>query len=283
MIDEIIALIRGSRRRRRGRATGLMAEPFEFSEVAGRAHPRHAAAPPHPPGPHRPREELAELRETIAELEAILADDAVLRGVIKDELAAVREKFATPAAGRDHLRPRRHRHRGPHRRRGPRRHVHPQGLHQDDAGRRLPDAGPRRPGRAGRQAPRRGLRHPHHPHHGPRLPAVLLQPGAGLPPEGARDPQEGAHGPGHGHRQPAAARSPSESIQAIIDTRDYATNRFLFFATRKGQVKKTKFTEYDKRRRGGPHRHQPARRRRAGEGDPHQRRATTSSWSAARA
>ncbi|HUF32328.1 MAG TPA: DNA gyrase C-terminal beta-propeller domain-containing protein, partial [Acidimicrobiales bacterium] len=45
--------------------------------------------------------------------------------------------------------------------------------------------------------------------------------------------------------------APDEKIQAIIDTRDYETNRFLFFATRKGQVKKTKFTEYDSSLRAG--------------------------------
>mgnify|MGYP001329232200 CR=1 FL=1 len=38
---------------------------------------------------------------------------------------------------------------------------------------------------------------------------------------------------------------------AVIDTRDYETNRFLVFATRKGQIKKTKFTEYDKSRSKG--------------------------------
>ena len=44
---------------------------------------------------------------------------------------------------------------------------------------------------------------------------------------------------------------PDERIQAIIDTRDYETLPYLFFATKKGQVKKTKFTEYDKSRRDG--------------------------------
>ena len=44
---------------------------------------------------------------------------------------------------------------------------------------------------------------------------------------------------------------PGERIQAVIDTRDYETNRFLFFATRMGQVKKTKFTEYDSSLRAG--------------------------------
>ena len=36
-----------------------------------------------------------------------------------------------------------------------------------------------------------------------------------------------------------------EKIQAVVDTRDYETQRFLFFATRKGRVKKTLFTAYD--------------------------------------
>ena len=36
-----------------------------------------------------------------------------------------------------------------------------------------------------------------------------------------------------------------EQIQAIIDTRDFAGERFLFFATRKGTVKKTTFDAYD--------------------------------------
>ena len=42
-----------------------------------------------------------------------------------------------------------------------------------------------------------------------------------------------------------------ENIQAIIDTRDFAGERNLFFATRKGVVKKTSFHEYDNGRRDG--------------------------------
>ena len=44
---------------------------------------------------------------------------------------------------------------------------------------------------------------------------------------------------------------PGETIQAIIDTRDFAGERFLFFATRKGTVKKTVFDAYDSSRRDG--------------------------------
>ena len=44
---------------------------------------------------------------------------------------------------------------------------------------------------------------------------------------------------------------PDETIQAIIDTREFAGDRYLFFATRRGTVKKTTFDEYDKSRRDG--------------------------------
>jgi DNA gyrase subunit A len=42
-----------------------------------------------------------------------------------------------------------------------------------------------------------------------------------------------------------------ETIQAIIDTREFPGERNLFFATKQGQVKKTKFEEYDSSRRDG--------------------------------
>ena len=45
--------------------------------------------------------------------------------------------------------------------------------------------------------------------------------------------------------------SPEEKVAAVIDTRDYETKRFLVFATKQGQIKKTKFTEYDKSRTKG--------------------------------
>jgi DNA gyrase subunit A len=42
-----------------------------------------------------------------------------------------------------------------------------------------------------------------------------------------------------------------ETIEAIIDTRNFDAERFLFFATRDGVVKKTAFNEYDNGRRDG--------------------------------
>ena len=95
VIDEIIALIRASDDAATAKEA-LMAEPFEFSEVQAvdildmqlrqltRLSRIDLAT------------ELDDIREQIKELEAILADDAKLRGVIKDELTAIREEFATP-------------------------------------------------------------------------------------------------------------------------------------------------------------------------------------------
>ncbi|MEM9520570.1 MAG: DNA gyrase subunit A [Actinomycetota bacterium] len=42
-----------------------------------------------------------------------------------------------------------------------------------------------------------------------------------------------------------------ETVQAIIDTRDYETMRYLFFATAKGRVKKTRFNAYDSSLKAG--------------------------------
>jgi DNA gyrase subunit A len=44
---------------------------------------------------------------------------------------------------------------------------------------------------------------------------------------------------------------PGERIEAIIDTREFGVDRYLFFTTKQGTVKKTTFSEYDKTRRDG--------------------------------
>jgi DNA gyrase subunit A len=44
---------------------------------------------------------------------------------------------------------------------------------------------------------------------------------------------------------------PFERIQAIVATREFDPDRYLLFATKTGQVKKTPFSEYDKSRREG--------------------------------
>jgi DNA gyrase subunit A len=92
MIDAIITLIRGSESADAARQA-LQLSPYEFSEtqsthILDMALRRLAALER-----QKLRDEYDELAQTIAELEAILADEAKLRGVIKDELTVLRDKY----------------------------------------------------------------------------------------------------------------------------------------------------------------------------------------------
>ena len=93
MIDAIITLIRGvgvGRRREAGAA---------WSRRSSSARPRRTHILDMPLRRlaalerQKIRDEFEELAQTIADLEAILADDAKLRGVIKEELTAIRDKY----------------------------------------------------------------------------------------------------------------------------------------------------------------------------------------------
>jgi DNA gyrase subunit A len=95
MIDAIIALIRGSDDRAAALA-GLMAKPFEFSELQANHILDMTLARLTRLGRSRLEEEMADLQREIAELEAILGDEGKLRGVIKSELGEIRSSFATP-------------------------------------------------------------------------------------------------------------------------------------------------------------------------------------------
>ena len=247
-----------------------MAEPFEFSEIQAEHILDMTLSRLTRLGRSELDEELARLRATIAELEAILADESRLREVIKDELVEIKERFANERRSEitlDHG------------------DLDIEDLiHDEELVVTLSAKGYvktvtadsfRTQGRGGKGVAGARLRDDDYVTHILHTTAhayllVLLQPGPGLPAQGPRDPEEGPHGPGHGHRQPAPAAA-GERIQAIIDTRDYETNRFLFFATRQGQVKKTQVQRVRLVAAQRPDRHQPARRRRAGEGDPDQR------------
>ncbi len=203
VIDEVIALIRGSDDAPAAKA-GLMAEPFEFSERQAidildmqlRQLTRLSRIDL--------ETELADVRERIQELEAILADPKLLRQVIKDELLAIKEEFATPRVCQialdsgdmsiedlvddkelvvvmteaQYVK------------------AVPAGLVQD--------AGARRSWCV--RGPVEGRRHhpPRHLHDGACPPAVLLQLRQGVPPARAGDPRARAHGEGHADRQPVA-------------------------------------------------------------------------------
>ena len=87
MIDAVIALIRGSESADVARQA-LMLAPFDFSEIQAERildmPLRRLAALER----QKLQDELDELHSTISELEAILADEGKLRGVIRDELTA---------------------------------------------------------------------------------------------------------------------------------------------------------------------------------------------------
>ncbi len=95
MIDQIIALIRASADKAAARE-GLMAEPFSFSEVQAEHILDMTLSRLTRLGRSDLESEAAKLRETIAELEAILGDPGRLRQVIKDELSEVRTRHAEP-------------------------------------------------------------------------------------------------------------------------------------------------------------------------------------------
>ena len=95
VIDEVIATIRASEDRGDAR-TRLQAKPFEFSETQAEHILDMTLGRLTRLARIDIEQRIESLRSDIASYEAILADDAVLRGVIKDDLAAIKAEFATP-------------------------------------------------------------------------------------------------------------------------------------------------------------------------------------------
>jgi DNA gyrase subunit A len=249
MIDEIIALIRGSEDTATARE-GLMVAPFGFSEIQATHILDMALRSLTRLGRSRLEEELAELRVTIRELEDLLADDAKLRAVINEELAEIREEYATDR--RSEL-------------------VHDPGefaiedLIDDEELVFTLSAGGyvktvsidefRSQGRGGRGVAGAALKDEdvvyqllHTSAHAYLLFFTNFGKVYRLKAHEIPMASRTARGTAIVNLLQLAA---AEEIAAVIDTRDYETNRFLVFATRNGQVKKTKFNEYDKSRRDG--------------------------------
>jgi DNA gyrase subunit A len=93
MLDQVIATIRGSDDRTDAR-TKLMATPFSFSEEQANHILDMTLGRLTRLGRTELEEEMAKLREIIVELRSILGSDVKLRGVIADELTAIRDKYA---------------------------------------------------------------------------------------------------------------------------------------------------------------------------------------------
>jgi len=249
VIDEIIALIRGSEDAAAAKA-GLMDKPYEFSEAQAvdildmqlRQLTRLSRIDI--------EKELEDLRASIAELEEILADDVKLRGVIKEELAEVRDSFATDrvcAITYDEG------------------EISIEDLVDDKElvvvmseaqyVKAVPASSFKTQGRGGRGVSGGKLKqddiirhvifttaHAHLLFFSNRGRVYRLR--AMDIPERERT----AKGMPIVNLLPLQA---DEYIQAIIDTRDFAGERFLFFATKKGTVKKTAFDAYNSSRRDG--------------------------------
>jgi DNA gyrase subunit A len=249
MIDEVIAAIRASDDKSAAR-DALMAAPFEFSPEQAEHILDMTLSRLTRLGRSELDEEMIKLRETIAELEAILGDDTKLRAVIKGELAEIREKFAQPRRSQitydigD---------------------LDIEDLIEDEElvvtmsakgyVKTVAADAFRTQGRGGRGVAGAKLRDEDYIAHIIHTSAhayLLFFSSRGrvyrLKAHEIPMKDRTARGTAMVNLLPL---QPGETIQSIIDTRDYETNRYLFFCTKNGQVKKTKFTEYDSSLRAG--------------------------------
>ncbi len=249
LIDQIIATIRASEDRPAARES-LMAEPFEFSQVQANHILDMTLGRLTRLGRSELEAELTQLRETIGELEAILGDDVKLREVIREELAEVRDTYATPRRSELTFDPG---------------DLDIEDLIDDeDIVVTLTEAGYiktvsidafRTQGRGGRGVAGTKLKDDdfvNHVLHTTAHSYLLFFSNLGrvyrLKAHEIPMMERTARGTAIVNLLPF---QPGEYIQALIDTRDYETNRYLFFATRQGQVKKTRFTDYDSSLRAG--------------------------------
>jgi DNA gyrase subunit A len=249
LIDEIIAAIRASEDKAAAREA-LMAEPFEFSTEQAEHILDMQLSRLTRLGRAQLEEEMAKLRETIGDLESILGDDAKKRAVISAELAEVKETYAQPRRSQI---------------------TYDVGdldiedlIDDEDLVVTMSAKGYiktvasdafRVQGRGGRGVKGSSLKDEdwvNHIIHTTAHSYLLFFSNLGrvyrLKAHEIPMKERTARGTAVVNLLPL---QPSETIQAIIDTRDYETNRFLFFATKNGQVKKTKFTEYDSSLRAG--------------------------------
>jgi len=249
MLDQVIATIRGSDDRGAARAA-LMAAPFSFSEEQANHILDMTLGRLTRLGRRELDEEMAKLRQTIADLQSILASDVKLRAVIADEITAIRDKYAEARVTQI---------------------VNDPGelgvedlIEDEEVVITMTQAGYvksvaadsfRTQGRGGRGVQGAKLKEEDLVQqilHTTALAHLLLF------------SNRGRVFRLRGHEIPMKDRTakgtavvnllnlqPNESIQAIIATEDFPKDKFLVFATKNGTVKKTAFSEYDKSRREG--------------------------------
>jgi len=249
MIDEIIATIRASEDRATAREA-LMAEPFEFSEIQTNHILDMQLGRLTRLGRDQIEEKVSELTAAILELQAILADDKILRNIIIDELTEIRDEFSNERRTKLVA--------------DPGDFLIEDLIEDEDLVFSLSAGGYvktvssdefRSQGRGGRGVAGAALKDEdlittilHTSAHAYLLFFTNL--GKVYRLKAHQIPTMGRTARGTAIVN-LLQLSPEEKVAAVIDTRDYETNRFLVFATRKGQIKKTKFTEYDKSRSKG--------------------------------
>ncbi|HEV2360487.1 MAG TPA: DNA gyrase subunit A, partial [Acidimicrobiales bacterium] len=249
MLDEVIATIRASDDRPEARRN-LMAAPFEFSEEQANHILDMTLGRLTRLGRSELEAEMQILRETIADLEAILGDPARLRGVIITEMTEIRDKHASERRSRLVLDPG---------------DLADEDLIDDDevvvtltrAGyvKAVSADAFRTQGRGGRGVQGAKLKEEDivsNVVHTTALAHMLLF------------SNRGKVYRLRGHEVPVKERAargtplvnllplePGEKIEAVVETRDFPEDQYLLFVTKLGQVKKTAFSEYDKSRREG--------------------------------
>jgi DNA gyrase subunit A len=243
-IDEVIRIIRGSDDTADAR-TNLMAS-FELTEIQANAILDMPLRRLTALEVDKLRTELAELQETIAELEAILADPKRRWQIIREELTAIKESFA------DERRSRLVPDEGD---------LSLEDLIADEeliitvssTGylKSVPASTYRTQGRGGRgikAAEVSGDDVVKHLVHTTAHAYLLFFTNKGLVHriKAHAIPRQSRTAKGV-MAQSVLPIGPEETIQAIIDTRDYETRRYLVMVTKKGMAKKTEFKEYDSR------------------------------------
>jgi DNA gyrase subunit A len=249
VIDAIIALVRASEDKAAAKA-GLMVAPYEFSELQAEDILAMTLGQLTRLARVTLEQDLEEVRNTIATLSAILNNRTILNDVLKKEIAEIREEFATPRKSIITFDPG---------------DMSIEDLIEDlelvitfsKVGyiKAMPADTFRTQGRGGRGIQGAKVKDEDYVTSIITTSAhayLLFFSNRGrvyrLKAHEIPIKDRAARGTAIVNLLPLA---PDEKIQTIIDTRDYETNRYLFFCTKQGQVKKTLFTDYDSSLRAG--------------------------------
>jgi DNA gyrase subunit A len=247
-IDEVIEIIRGSRTVEEAR--GRLQDRFGLTEVQAQAILDMRLQRLTGLERRKLKEEHEELLQQIAYLKSVLEDPSKLRGIIKEELLRIKQKYADPR----------------------RTEIHPEEADLDiedliaeeevivtitHSGyvKRIPVTAYRKQRRGGRGITGTSLKEGDFVEHlfvGSTHNFLHFFSNKGKVyrikvyevPEGSRT----SRGQALVNLFPL---SPGEKICSVISTRSYEEGRFLVIATSQGMIKKTRFTEYDSPRRDG--------------------------------